>query len=370
MTIHSLNVNLKENSYKIVIGNRILPQLGKYLKRLGLGADAVIITNPVIEKLHGRTLVSSLEKNGFTSKVFCVPDGEKSKSASAAFDVLNQIASYDAGRKIFIIAFGGGVVGDLAGFVASCYKRGVPYVQAPTSLLAQIDSAIGGKTGIDLPAGKNLVGAFYQPKLVFSDVGLLATLSLRQVRNGLAEAIKYGMIADKHFFEFLEKNHKRLLSLDRECLTYLVFKCAGIKADVIHRDEKETKGIRTILNFGHTLGHAIEAAGRYNQYQHGEAIAIGMGMAADISCKMGFLKKENAERLKRLISSTGLPVQLQGLAVNSVLKTMKHDKKFVGRKNRFVLACDIGRVKVAEGIPLRIIIQSIVSNALLPRSSK
>lgn len=370
MTIHSLNVNLKENSYKIVVGNRILPQLGKYLKRLGLGTDAVIITNPVIEKLHGRTLISSLKNNGFTAKVFCVPEGEKSKSVRVAFDVLNKISSYDAGRKIFIIAFAGGVVGDLAGFVASCYKRGVPYVQVPTTLLAQIDSAIGGKTGIDLPAGKNLVGAFYQPKLVFSDVGLLMTLSLRQVRNGLCEAIKYGMIADKNFFEFLEKNHKRLLSLDQGSLTYLVFKCAGIKADVVHRDEKETKGIRTILNFGHTLGHAIEAAGRYDQYQHGEAIAIGMAMAADISRKMGFLKKENALRLKQLILAMGLPVRLKGLSIDRILLKMKHDKKFVGRKNRFVLAFGIGRVKVVQGVPLRIITQSISSNALLPRSSK
>ena len=368
--MRSIKVHLKENSYQIIVGNHILGRLGTYLKTLNLGTDALIITNPAINKIHGRTLVSGLEKNGFTAKVFCVPDGEKSKSARTAFDLLNKIASYDAGRKIFIIAFGGGVVGDLAGFVASCYKRGVSYVQAPTTLLAQIDSAIGGKTGIDLPAGKNLVGAFYQPKLVFSDVGLLATLSLRQVRNGLAEAIKYGMIADKPFFEFLEKNHKQLLSLDSKFLTYLVFKCAGIKADVIRCDEKETKGIRTILNFGHTLGHAIEAAGRYNQYQHGEAIAIGMGMAADISNKMGFLKKEDVVRLKQLISSIGLPVRLKGLSVDRIRKKMKHDKKFVGLRNRFVLAFGIGRVKVVEGIPSGMITQSICSNALLPRSSK
>ncbi len=357
--MHSIKINLKKNSYKILVGNHILGHLGKYLKTLSLPTDALIITNWLIHKLHGRTLVSGLENNGFTAKVFCVPDGEKSKSAKIAFSLLNKIASYDAGRKIFIIAFGGGVVGDLAGFVASCYKRGVPYVQVPTTLLAQIDSAIGGKTGLDLPTGKNLVGAFYQPRLVFSDVGLLTTLSSRQLRNGLAEAIKYGMIADKNFFEFLEKKHQQILSLDSKSLTYLVFKCAGMKADVIHRDEKETQGIRTILNFGHTLGHAIEAASRYNQYQHGEAIAIGMGMAADISQKMGFLKEEDVVRLKQLISSTGLPVRLKGLTVNSIQKMMRHDKKFLGRKNRFVLAYGIGRVKVVEGIPLEVVAESI-----------
>ena len=359
MTTRSLKVDLKENSYKIIVGNRILSRLGKYCKTLGLGPDAVVITNPLIQKLHGRTLVSGLKNNGFSVKVFCVPDGEKSKSAKIAFDLLNKIAAYDAGRKIFIIAFGGGVIGDLAGFVASCYKRGVPYVQVPTTLLAQIDSGIGGKTGIDLPSGKNLVGTIYQPRLVLSDVELLKTLSARQIRNALAEAIKYGMIGDKKFFEFLERNYQQILSRDSKSLTTLVSQCSQMKADIVRRDEKETQGIRTVLNFGHTLGHAIEAASRYNQYQHGEAIAVGMGMAADISCKMGLLPKEKVWRLKQLISSTGLPVQLKGLSVNSVLKMMRHDKKFVGPKNRFVLACGIGRVKVVEGVPSKMIVAAI-----------
>ena len=366
MTIRFLKVDLKENSYKIIVGNRILPQLGKYCKTSGLGPDAVVITNPLIQKLHGRRLVSGLEKSGFSVKVFCVPDGEKSKSAKMAFDLLNKIAAYDTGRKIFIIAFGGGVIGDLSGYVASCYKRGVPYVQVPTTLLAQIDSGIGGKTGIDLPSGKNLVGTIYQPRLVLSDVELLKTLSVRQIRNGLAEAIKYGMIGDKKFFEFLEKNHKQILSLDSKPLTYLVSQCSRMKADIVQRDEKETKGIRTILNFGHTLGHAIEAAGLYNQYQHGEAISIGMGMAADISCKAGLFPKNKVLRLKQLIASTGLPVQLKGLGAASVLKMMTHDKKFFGRKNRFVLATDIGRVKVVEGIPLEIIKAAIQAGRIAP----
>lgn len=354
-----LEVNLKEHSYKIIIGNHLLPRLGEYLKTLSLGTDAVIITNPIVQKLHGTRLVSTLRNRGFTTKVFCVPDGEKSKSAQAAFGLLNKIASYDQGKKIFIVAFGGGVVGDLTGFVASCYKRGVPYVQVPTTLLAQIDSAIGGKTAIDLPSGKNLVGTFYQPRLVVSDVGLLTTLSSRQIRNGLAEAIKYGMIGDKNFFEFLEKNYPQILSLNPKSLSYFVFKCSQMKADVVLRDEKETKGIRTILNFGHTLGHAIEAAGRYQRYRHGEAIAIGMGIAADISQKMRLLKKEDVVRLKQLISATGLPIQFKGLSVNSILKSMRHDKKFLGLRNRFVLALRIGRVKVVEGIPLKIVREAI-----------
>ncbi len=351
----SVKVKLKERSYDILIGLGVLSQLGKFLKPLGIGADAVIITHPGIRRRYGPTVVSALKREGFTARIFSVPDGERSKSASCAFSLFNKIASYDVKKRLFIIALGGGVVGDLAGFVAGCYKRGLPYIQVPTTLLAQIDSAIGGKVGIDLAAGKNLVGAFYQPRLVVSEVAVLSSLSLRQLRNGFAEAIKYGMIADKKLFEYLEKNRQRLLKGSLSALREVVTTCSRIKAAIVAKDEKEKKDLRTILNFGHTAAHAIEAAGGYNRYQHGEAVALGMVIAADISERLKFLSTENHIRLKHLIGRFGLPTKLQGVSLEAILEAMQHDKKFRGQRNRFVLARDIGSVRIVDDVPWEIV---------------
>ena len=359
MTTRVMKVQLKENSHPIVVGYRIFSQLGKYLLPLKIGRDAVIITTPPIHKLHGQTVSAALKKSGFTVKILEVPDGEKSKSLAAAGELFNSIARYNVRKNIFIAALGGGVVGDLSGFVASCYKRGIPYVQIPTTLLAQIDSAIGGKVAVDLPSGKNLVGAFYHPKLVFSDTAVLETLSARQIRNGLAEAVKYGMIGNRKFFEYLEKNYPKILSLTPQFLMEVVCVCSRMKADVVMRDERETKGIRTILNFGHTVGHAVETAGRYDEYQHGEAVAVGMGVAADISVARGLLRNEDALRLKQLIRVIGLPVTFKDISIQEILKAMAHDKKFVGKKNRFVLATAIGRVRVVEDVSLAVVEDAI-----------
>ena len=357
--MRSIELRLKDDHYSIRIGPEILTRAGEILVPLNLGRDAVVITHPVLNRLYGENLRRGLVRNGYSVKILTVPEGEGSKSAQTAFALFNKIAAYDVQRKIFIIALGGGVIGDLAGFAASCYKRGIPCVQIPTTLLAQIDSAIGGKVAIDLPLGKNLVGAFYQPRAVLSDVGVLSTLSLRQIRNGLAEAIKYGMICDKNFFQYLEKNYQKILALDPKTLSDVVFTCSRIKADVVMRDEKETKGIRTILNFGHTVGHAIEAAGGYRRYQHGEAVAAGMRIAAEISQRMGLLSRDNVLRLERLLTAVGLPTQVRGIPLKNICKLMQHDKKFVGRKNRFVLAREIGRVEVVAEVPLKIIQASI-----------
>jgi len=345
----SISVSLKENAYDIVIGHNILSKLGAKLKSLKIGKDAVIITNPVIYKHHGKTLVSGLKKSGFSVKVLAVPAGEQSKSAKRAFRLIEEIARYDRLKRVFIVAFGGGVVGDLAGYVAAAYKRGIPYIQVPTTFLAQIDSAIGGKVAIDLPCGKNLVGAFYQPKIVWSDVAVLATLTKRQIRNGLAEAVKYGVIADRKLFEYIVKHYQRLLNLDPKALAHVVEWSSRIKKNVVVVDEKETIGIRSILNFGHTIGHAIEAAGKYNQYHHGEAVALGMRVAADISCRKKLLKVRDADALNRILSCIGLPEHIQGIKMANILNAMKHDKKFLAGKNRFILAEGIGKVKVFEG---------------------
>lgn len=354
-----IRMRLKDNSYDIVIGKESLPQLGGALKRLKLGPDSVVVTTPAIWKLHGKELEGALKKAKCSVKVFSVPDGEKSKSAQTAFGLLQKITQYDVGKKIFLVAFGGGVIGDLTGFVASVYKRGIPYIQVPTTFLAQIDSAIGGKAAVDLPIGKNLVGSIYQPKLVFSDVVLLKTLSSRQIRNGLAEAVKYGVIYDARLFNDLNKNYKDVLNLHTPTLKRVVYACGKIKTDVVEQDEKETKSIRTILNFGHTVGHAIEAAGAYKVYQHGEAIALGMRVAARISVRLGLLSSKDEKRLNELLTKIGLPKEIKNVKVAEILNHMKHDKKFVASKNRLVLAKTIGSVKVVDNISQDVIVNSI-----------
>lgn len=352
-------VPLKENSYKIAVGYNILNQLGKKLRALKIGKDAVIITNPIIRKYHGKTLASSLKRSGFSVKVLEVPSGERSKSAKCAFRLIEEIARYDELKRVFIVAFGGGVIGDLAGYVASAYKRGIPYVQVPTTLLAQVDSAIGGKTAVDLPLGKNLIGAFYQLRLVLSDVSVLSTLTKRQICNGLAEVVKYGVIKDAKFFDYLDKNCANLLALDPKSLVRVVEVCSRIKRDVVIKDEKETKGIRTILNFGHTIGHAIEAAEGYNRYHHGEAVALGMRVAARISYQRKMCRRQDMAVLDDLLSRVGLPECIKGVKMSDIMRIMKHDKKFLTGKNRFVLMEKIGKVKVVEGLSSGVIQKAI-----------
>ncbi len=357
----TVRVDLKENSYSIVVGAGILEALPGAVKKLDVGMDAVIITNPLVGKLYSKKLAAAFMRAGFSVKIFEVEDSERSKSMAVAMGLIGAITRYAADKKPFIVALGGGVVGDLAGFVAAIYKRGVPIVQVPTTLLAQIDSAIGGKVAVDLPEGKNLVGCFYQPRLVWSDVALLASLSDRQIRNGLAEAVKYGVICDAKLFAFLEKNSESLLERDEKVLTRVVLDCSAIKAAVVKEDEKETKGIRTILNFGHTVGHAIEAACGYDKYHHGEGVALGMRAACRMSLAAKFLSARDGVRIEMLLSQMGLPQKLEGARLDKVLQAMKFDKKFAGKKNRFVFAKSIGHAVVVESVPLECIVAIVKS---------
>jgi 3-dehydroquinate synthase len=357
--ISRISVALKDNPYTIAIGHDILGEFPKHIKGLGLGKDALIISHGSIERLHGGKLSAALKKAGYTVKTLNVPEGEKSKSAGCALHLLKQISVYDVNRNIFIIALGGGVIGDLAGFVAAVYKRGVPYIQVPTTLLAQIDSSIGGKTAIDLETGKNLVGAFYQPRLVFADTGVLKTLDKRQIRNGLAEAVKYGIIGDPKLFDYIETNHGKFLTGDIEVLNFIVRRCAAIKARIVAKDEKEIRGLRTVLNFGHTVGHAVEAAGRFDQYHHGESVGLGMRVASRISAGMGLLAGAQELRINRLITSVGLPEKIKGVRLTKILELMQHDKKFTAGHNRFVLVPKIGQVRVVSDIPMTLITQAI-----------
>lgn len=352
-------VRLKTFSYSIIVDKEVSLSLPLQIKKLGVGLDVIIVTNPVVKKLCGGLLIKALLKGGLTVKVFEVADSEKSKSVKTAFDLVEKIAHYAADKKIVVVALGGGVVGDLAGLVAAVYKRGVPFIQVPTTLLAQIDSSIGGKVAVDLPTGKNLVGAFYQPRLVVADISFLATLSDRQIKNGLAEAVKYGVIKDAALFAFIEHNLDRLLARDTAALAWVVGRCAAIKARVVSMDEKETKGIRTILNFGHTVGHGIETAAGYDRYQHGEAVALGMRAAVEMSVRLNMLKAMDAARINAVLTVIGLPQCAQGLSVAKVMGVMKFDKKFLGKKNRFVLVERIGRAVVKEGIALNVVLAGV-----------
>ena len=353
--MQTIRVNLKNRSYDIVIGSGIIKSLGRYIKKLDIGHDAYIITNNTIKNKFGAILEKSLKQSDISVKFRIVPDTEKSKSIEIASSVVKDLSRHDRRRKIFIIAFGGGVIGDLAGFVASIYRRGIPYIQIPTTLLAQVDSSIGGKTAVDLFEAKNMVGAFYQPKLVVSDVNFLASLDKRQIRAGLAEVIKYGAIDDPQLFLFLEKNLNKVLNLNKKALEYIVKRCSKIKAAVVTKDEKEEKGLRTVLNFGHTMGHAIEAASGYKSYNHGEAVAIGMLIAAQISMILGLIPEKVGLRLEKLIRRTGLPDKIARIPQGSIINAHFRDKKFKGSHNRFVLLRGIGRTKIVENIPLTVI---------------
>ncbi len=353
-------VDLKERSYPILLGTNILPDLPGHAEHLALGNAAFIISNPLIFKKYGIKLKRSLEKKGFCVGEKIVEDSEKSKSMAVVAAVLKDLSEFDTQKKTFIVALGGGVIGDLSGFTASIYKRGIPYIQIPTTLLAQVDSSIGGKTGVDLPNGKNLAGTFYQPKLVYTDTAVLKTLDPRQMRSGLAEVIKYACIQDRSLFDYLSCNLKRALKHDPKTLEFIIQRCSALKAKVVSFDEREEKGVRTILNFGHTIGHAIEAAGGYKRYNHGEAVALGMLIAGDMSVLMHFLDLGSAEKIESLIIQAGLPGRIRRLKLEQIMNAHLKDKKFIGTKNRLVLLKAIGSPTIFEGIPLEIIRQAVL----------
>lgn len=356
--MEKIKLDLGKRSYDIVVGSSALGRLPEALGRLGLSRDIFVITNTYIHHRYGHLLKRSLGE-GFSLKFCITVDSEKAKSIANAVKIIDFLAGYAGQKKITVCAFGGGVVGDLAGFIASIYKRGVALVQIPTTLLAQIDSSIGGKTAIDLTLAKNLVGTFYQPRLVLCDLDFLAGLDKKQLRAGLAEAVKYAAIQDEALFEFLEENYQAVFSRDNNAFRRLVPACAKIKARIVQADEREEKGIRTILNFGHTIGHAIEAAGSYALYSHGEAIALGMLSAARISEHLGLLDSQACLRISHLLAKIGLPQEITGIKESGVLRAYKLDKKFSGKKNRFVLLKGIGRPVVYENVPDRVIRRAV-----------
>ena len=350
-----VQVPLGNRSYAIKVGGGLLSRLGAECAQLKLGARCAVITDANVGRHYAPAALKSLSTSGFDPVLVTVPAGEKSKRVAMVEKCYDQLAAHRLERKSFIVALGGGVVGDLAGFVAATYLRGIPFVQVPTSLLAQVDSSVGGKTGVNLQAGKNLVGAFYQPQLVLCDLATLKTLPEREYVSGLAEVVKYGIICDAVFFAQLERNLPRLLQRDAAALATVVARCCEIKADVVGQDETEG-GLRAILNFGHTIGHAIENSSGYGRYLHGEAIAIGQVAAAKLSQKILGLPSGEVGRIEKLLVQAGLPVKLKLNFVQrkKLFAAMKLDKKVSDGEIKFVLAEKMGRVvwgqKVSAGL--------------------
>jgi len=352
LTPRTVRVALATRSYEIVIGNGVNRQIGERCRALKLGTRCAIISDTNTAPRYENALQTSLRASGFQPAIITVAAGETAKSLKNVQRCYDQLAAHRLERKSFIVALGGGVVGDLAGFVAATYLRGIPFVQVPTTLLAQVDSSVGGKVGVNLSAGKNLVGAFHQPRLVLCDLDTLRTLPPREFRAGLAEVIKYGIIYDARLFARLERDLPRLLKLETKPLAEIVARCCEIKAEVVSQDETES-GLRAILNFGHTIGHALEAISRYGKYLHGEAISIGQVAAAELSASQFEFPQRDVERITDLFRGAGLPtsVQLSKQEMEKLFGAMRLDKKVSGGEIKFVLAKKIGEVAWGRSVP-------------------
>ncbi|MDE2180781.1 MAG: 3-dehydroquinate synthase [candidate division NC10 bacterium] len=338
-------VALGSRSYQIVVGTGLLKQLGDLCGELLLSRRVMIVTNPVVGRLYGARVTASLRRAGFQVATTEVPAGERAKSLRQAAGLYRAFLHNRMDRRAAVVALGGGVIGDLAGYAAATFLRGLPLIQVPTTLLAQVDSSVGGKVAVNLPAGKNLVGAFYQPSLVVADVQTMKSLPPRQMRAGLAEVVKYGMIADRELFAYVETHLDAILRAEEEPLTHLVTRSCAIKAQVVEQDERE-EGMRAILNFGHTVGHALETTAGYRRLLHGEAIAIGMVVATMLSVNRNLCEHEDLDRLRRLLTRIGLPTRAS-VDTRSILHTIGYDKKVRNQMIYFVLTKGIGHATLA-----------------------
>ena len=343
-------VELGARSYDIHIEAGCLGEIGLAMNHLfTTPARCLVVSNETVAPLYMSAARASLEKAGWQVSECILPDGERFKNMESFALILDSLMAAKLSRNEPVLALGGGVVGDMTGFAASCYRRGIPYIQIPTTLLAQVDSSVGGKTAINHPHGKNMIGAFYQPRLVWIDPLLLETLDIREVRAGLAEVIKYGLIRDTGFFDWVENNLEAALSLDAQVLGGMIHAACRHKAEVVMADETE-QGNRALLNLGHTFGHAIEAMTGYTRYLHGEAVALGTLMAARLSEQLNLAPADSEERIRACYLKAGLPVSIPGFTAEQWLDAMGHDKKNIGSRIRYVLLRDIGRAFLAENI--------------------
>ena len=346
-------------SYPVVAGWGILSKIGEWLAEVGVKNSAYIITDENVMNPYGRNVQRALQKNGTAAHCFVIPAGETSKSFELAQAIYNWLVELRAERGQAVISVGGGGGGDLGGFVAATFLRGVPFVQVPTSMAAMVDASIGGKVAVNLPQAKNLVGAFYQPKGVFADVEALSTLGKRELAEGWAEAIKHGFILDSSLVDVFEEHAEALMAVEPEISTEVIRRSMAIKADVVSQDERETLGIRILLNYGHTIGHALESSTEYGRFLHGEGVSVGMMAAARMAQEMGMLSSDVVARQQRLLERFNLPITASGVAAKDVLQAMSLDKKNQGGGNRWVMLEDTGSAVVRSDVPRELVERTV-----------
>lgn len=349
-TYTTVNVNLAERGYDIKIGSGLLSEAIKFFIERKKADHFVIITDANVEPLYVEPLVDQLSDENLDVDVMTIEPGESSKTVEMVEELWNGMLSAAADRQSVVIAVGGGVVGDLAGFAAAGYARGIGFIQVPTTLLAQVDSSVGGKTGVNLPEGKNMVGAFWQPLGVLIDVDVLESLPEREYIAGLAEVVKYGVILDEEFFAYLENNVEAIQNRDSAALEHIVARSCRLKADIVEQDEREETGLRSVLNYGHTFGHALESATNYTEILHGEGVSIGMHCAAKLAARVGMVDEAFVTRQKKLLTALKLPTKLPEVDLDEVLHLMRRDKKVADGQIKFVLPTRMGEVKLVDDI--------------------
>jgi 3-dehydroquinate synthase len=351
----TVHVALGTRSYDIVIGSSVLNRVVEYLIAESHASHAIIISDQHVARIYGDALQQDLAKRVARTALIEIAAGEPSKSVAEADRLWQLLLERGADRNTCIVAVGGGVVGDLAGFVAASYARGLSLIQVPTTLLAQVDSSVGGKVGVNLPGAKNMVGAFWQPSFVLIDTNTLDTLPPRELSAGLAEVVKYGVILDAELFEYLERHASAVLGRDRQVLRHVIARCCRLKADVVEADEREITGRRAVLNYGHTFGHAIEAVTHYGHYLHGEAVAIGMHAAARLARQLARVDQSFVDRQAQLLTQFELPTTAPSLAIDALLAAMQRDKKATHGRLRFVLPTRLGEVELVEDVPIELV---------------
>ena len=345
--------------YPVLVGWGLLDELGRRVVDAGLKGPAYIVSDDRVFSPYGRRAQHSLERAGIPTHCFIIPAGEASKTLEAAQGIYQWLVEMRAERRHPIVAVGGGVVGDLAGFAAATFLRGMPFVQVPTSMAAMVDASIGGKVAVDLPQGKNLVGAFYQPRLVVADVAALATLGKRELAEGWAEAIKHGLILDADLFRVFEEHAEDLMDLEPELSTDVIRRSIAIKARIVSEDEKETLGRRILLNYGHTIGHAIEAATGYGEYLHGEGVSVGMTGASIIGRELGLTDQDAVDRQRRVLERFSLPIEAGNVEPDDLFRAMSLDKKTESGSIRWVMLEDVGKAVVTRDVPAELVERTV-----------
>ncbi|PON15080.1 3-dehydroquinate synthase [Candidatus Entotheonella serta] len=347
---HQIAVRTPTENYDIYVGQEVLKPFSQHLAELLPGRKAFIVSHPTLLELYGSTVTDALQQAGFSTETYTIPEGETSKNLQTAAELYTFLAKCGADRRSVLCAFGGGVVGDLTGFAAATYMRGVPFVQIPTTLLAMVDSSIGGKTGVNHKYGKNMIGSFYPPRAVCTDISLLRSLPEREYLCGLSEIVKAGVIDDTELFNLMEREVAAIRQRDEAVLTTLIERAIAVKVRVVEEDPTE-QGVRAILNFGHTIGHALEAVTAYEQYSHGEAVAIGMALVARLSETLGLCEPEARNRLYSVLEGLGLPVAYADIDTQRLIDVMAHDKKAIDGVVQFILMRDIGTVVYRQQVP-------------------